>query len=119
MGANEPEIRIGLVLYGGVSLAIYIYGVAIEVQRLLRAAQAVRPAGEDGEQSAYARALRAAGSAEVTVDVISGTSAGGINGILLARALACGGDLERARDSPSSTCPRRLFSRRARGCAGC
>lgn len=98
MSANEPEIRIGLVLYGGVSLAIYIYGVVIEVQRLLRAAQALSPEEEDGKGSAYARALRAAGSAGVTVDVISGTSAGGINGILLARALACGGDLERARD---------------------
>ena len=31
------ELRIGLVLYGGVSLAIYIYGVAYEFWRLIRA----------------------------------------------------------------------------------
>jgi hypothetical protein len=31
------EIRIGLVHYGGVSLAIYIYGVVFEFWRLVRA----------------------------------------------------------------------------------
>jgi predicted acylesterase/phospholipase RssA len=96
MGANGPEIRIGLVLYGGVSLAVYIYGVVLEVQRLLRAANALGDESDVGP--AYARALARAGTDRVTVDIVSGTSAGGINGILLAKALACGGDVERARD---------------------
>ena len=39
MEARGPEVRIGLVLYGGVSLAVYIYGVVVEVQRLLRRAR--------------------------------------------------------------------------------
>ena len=34
---NEKQIRIGLVLYGGVSLTIYIYGVVLEFLRAIRA----------------------------------------------------------------------------------
>lgn len=97
MAAKGPEVRIGLVLYGGVSLAVYIYGVVIEVQRLLRAARELERGGDLAEMSAYARALDASGASEVTVDIVSGTSAGGINGILLAKALAEGTDVELAR----------------------
>jgi Patatin-like phospholipase/Protein of unknown function (DUF3376) len=98
MGTKGPEVRIGLVLYGGVSLAVYIYGVVIEVQRLLSAAAELER-GEKPvkEMSPYARALAAAGASTVTVDILSGTSAGGINGILLAKALAQGTDVELAR----------------------
>ena len=94
---EEPrdELRIGLVLYGGVSLAIYMYGIAGEVLRLVRAS---RGDVRDELDRAYERALREAGIARVTVDVISGTSAGGINGILLAKALTTGASLDAARD---------------------
>jgi hypothetical protein len=98
MTAKGPEVRIGLVLYGGVSLAVYIYGVVLEVQRLLLAAAELEQARKPvGEMSPYARALDAAGASTVTVDILSGTSAGGINGILLAKALARGTDVELAR----------------------
>ncbi len=94
MADQGPEVRIGLVLYGGVSLAVYIYGVVIEVQRLLAAAAEL----ERGErESAYAKALAASGASSASVDIVSGTSAGGINGILLAKALARRADLESAR----------------------
>jgi predicted acylesterase/phospholipase RssA len=85
----QREIRFGLVLYGGVSLAIYIYGVALEFARLVRASQA-------GEDNAYAALLREA-DASAIVDIVSGASAGGINGVLLGKALAAGGDIEAVR----------------------
>jgi hypothetical protein len=87
-----------LVLYGGVSLAVYIYGVVVEMQRLLVAAAELERGGEVEEMSAYARALDAAGISKVSIDLLSGTSAGGINGILLAKALARGADVYAAKD---------------------
>jgi predicted acylesterase/phospholipase RssA len=87
--AREREVRFGLVLYGGVSLAVYIYGVAYEFQRLIRASR-----GE--EENAWTGVLEAAGTT-ATVDIVSGTSAGGINGLLLGKALAEGGDLRAVR----------------------
>jgi predicted acylesterase/phospholipase RssA len=98
---KDPELRLGLVLYGGVALAVYIYGVVIEVQRLLLASAAHEKAGADGEGDAlegYAEALRKGGLSRASVDIVAGTSAGGINGILLAKALASGGDVEAVRD---------------------
>src|SRR5262245_8462567 len=72
--AISREVRLGIVMYGGVSLAIYIYGVAHE---LFRAVQG---------RGVY-NLLKALTDSDIVVDVISGTSAGGINGILLAYAL--------------------------------
>lgn len=68
------EVRIGLVLYGGVSLAIYIHGVTHEFFRAVRG------------RGAY-RLIKALTDSDIVVDVISGTSAGGINGIMLGYAL--------------------------------
>ncbi len=79
--APANEIRIGLVLYGGVSLAIYIYGAALEFLRVMRA--------WEHEDNVYSSLLRDA-DAKIVVDIISGTSAGGINGVLLAKGLTCG-----------------------------
>ncbi len=86
---SEREVRIGLVLYGGVSLAIYIYGVAYELQRLVRAS-------EGAEVNAWTEVLKAA-RAKATVDIVSGASAGGINGLLLGKALTSGADLRAVR----------------------
>lgn len=85
----EREVRFGLVLYGGVSLAVYIYGVVYEFQRLVRASQGV-------ETNAWTEVLKTAG-VSATVDIVSGASAGGINGVLLGKALASGGDLRAVR----------------------
>src|SRR5262245_57971625 len=86
---QDKEVRFGLVLYGGVSLAIYIYGVAYEFYRLVRASR-----GE--EKNAWTEVLNAAG-VSATVDIVSGASAGGINGILLGKALAAGGSMDSVR----------------------
>lgn len=81
MADKSREIRIGLVLYGGVSLAIYINGVAREFHRAVRG------------EGIY-RVIKALTDSDITVDILSGTSAGGINGILLAHALVNGGDFK-------------------------
>src|SRR5262249_61052053 len=70
---KSSEIRIGLVLYGGVSLAIYINGVVREFF------EAVHGRG-------VYKLLKVLTDSDLVVDVVSGTSAGGINGILLASA---------------------------------
>jgi patatin-related protein len=67
------EVRFAVVLNGGVSLAVWMGGVVLELDRLTRA--------NDG----YRNLLRLVG-ATARADVISGTSAGGINGAALALA---------------------------------
>ena len=106
------EIRFAVVLYGGVSLAIYINGVVQELLRLVRSTAGVTaryPTDLDPIEQIYRKLGQAlaAGQTPVTepdadapvrtrfrIDVISGTSAGGINGVFLAKALANGGDLK-------------------------
>lgn len=88
----EHELRLALVLYGGVSLAIYMHGVARELLRLVQASRDEPGEGLDGYKHLLAeRKLR------VSIDVISGASAGGLNGIMLAKALVTGSDLAPAR----------------------
>lgn len=119
--AIEQEMRFAIVMYGGVSLAIYINGVAQELLRLVRATAPSQPTSDaprsallgahalKGTEKVYrklgqlvrreAAGLRSATADEgpeaddpirtrFVVDVISGSSAGGINGIFLAKALA-------------------------------
>ncbi|MDP6708318.1 MAG: patatin-like protein [Alphaproteobacteria bacterium] len=107
---KEKELRLALVCYGGVSLAVYMHGVTKEILKLARASKAyhavpdldqkqrcrfddVTPAQgrEHDTERVYFEILQAIGSAldlRVFVDVVAGASAGGINGVILARALA-------------------------------
>jgi len=94
------ELRIGLVLYGGVSLAIYIYGASLELLRLAQASRQLDGPGAKRDPStlgAYAHILDKLG-ARATVDIIAGTSAGGINGVALAKALTQGTNLDGLRN---------------------
>lgn len=68
------ELRFGLVLYGGVSLAVYINGVARELYRASRG-------------QGFYTLLKILTDSDIVVDIISGTSAGGINGVFLGFAL--------------------------------
>ncbi len=98
------ELRLALVCYGGVSLAVYMHGITKEIRKLVVASRAfdrdpgTNPfaAKKDATERAYFDALAALAAAgthvRVVVDVISGTSAGGINGVCLATALARDGD---------------------------
>ncbi len=106
---KEKELRIALVCFGGVSLAVYMYGTSKEILKLVRASSALHAITDRAERSAaaffdkfdqddpeydtdeiYFELLRDIGQTlelRVIVDVIAGASAGGINGAMLARAL--------------------------------
>lgn len=68
------EIRLGLVVCGGVALAVYMNGVCSEFYNCVRG------------RGIY-KLLKACTDSDIVVDIISGTSAGGINGVLLSYAL--------------------------------
>jgi len=98
---KQIEVRLAVVLYGGVSLAVYIHGVTREILNLVRAsklihadgAEAMAPSveGLDDSTAIYAEVLKALApdvDVRVVVDLVSGASAGGINGVMLARAIA-------------------------------
>lgn len=99
---KEIELRLALVLYGGVSLAIYMHGVSREILNLVRASsfRLDRNGGNSNDcethplqpvQCAYQDLLdllSGVADIRVVVDAIAGASAGGVNGIMLARAIA-------------------------------
>ena len=116
------EVRFAIVMYGGLSLAVYINGVAQELLHLVRsAAPQVRPDDSVANPSARYADEELTGSEKVyrklaqmmvrgraplavpkedektkspdirtrfIVDILSGSSAGGINAVFLAKALA-------------------------------
>ena len=94
------ELRIGLVLYGGVSLAVYMNGVVTEIWNALRASVARGPAviPAAGTARVYRKLMddlkhRAdCDDLRIVVDTITGTSAGGVNGVVLGKAIATGAD---------------------------
>ena len=69
------ETQLGLVVYGSVSLAIYTHGICQEFYHAVRG------------RGIY-KLVKALTDADLVVDLISGSSAGGINGILLGYAIA-------------------------------
>ena len=94
---DVKELRLGLVCYGGVSLAIYMHGITKEIHRAIRASVLEEhglPSDEEAASEHAYRELLEALRAErdvhtrIVVDTIAGSSAGGINGIFLAKALA-------------------------------
>ena len=98
---REKELRLALVCYGGISLAVYMHGITKEIWRLARASRAFH-AGDtpaSGSQGVY-RALfeeiehETGLKLRVLVDIVAGASAGGINGVFLAQALSTGQSLE-------------------------
>ncbi|MEZ5744541.1 MAG: patatin-like protein [Sphingomonadaceae bacterium] len=98
---RQKELRIALVCYGGVSLAVYMHGVTKEIWKAVQASQAVRSPGDqlDGTVGVYARLLermRDQHQLELRVlcDIVAGASAGGINSVFLAQAIHSGQSLE-------------------------
>jgi patatin-related protein len=92
----QQEIRFAVVMFGGVSLCIYIHGVAQELMRMVRATSGAN-IGDDEVQHIYrdlATNVRGITQSDKRVptrfliDLLSGTSAGGINAVFLAKALA-------------------------------
>jgi len=98
---RQKELRIALVCYGGVSLAVYMHGVTKELWKLAcasRAYHAREPQAEDS-QRVYRALLehletRHGLRLRVLADIVAGASAGGINGVFLAQAIHSGQSLE-------------------------
>ncbi len=98
------ELRLALVCYGGVSLAIYMHGVTKELHKLVVASRAFDELGPAAAnpfdpatdtEYAYFETLgdlaRDRTLLSVNIDILAGTSAGGINGVCLAKVLARNG----------------------------
>ena len=98
---KERELRLALVCYGGISLAVYMHGITKEVWRLARASRAFhdRAPPSTGSEAVYRAVLEAIEAQSgvklrIMPDIIAGASAGGINGIFLAQAIETGQSLE-------------------------
>lgn len=97
-GVDAPEayqeLRLALAMSGGVSLAIWMGGVATEVYRIVRADPLADPpeATDDVAAEVYGGLLRLTRSTP-RVDIIAGASAGGLNGAFLAMAMVHRSDL--------------------------
>jgi patatin-related protein len=116
----RQEVRFAVVMYGGVSLAIYINGVAQEVFNLVRATASKEGGeepylcegdddfrgtvpvyrelsqilGREGEEAQESVRSDSPIRTRFTVDILSGTSAGGINAVYLAKALVNGQSID-------------------------
>ena len=90
---SRAELKLALVMSGGVSLAIWIGGVSREIYALWLASQppADNHAGDNRANEAalapYRQLLELAGTT-LGIDVITGASAGGLNGVLLSAAMS-------------------------------
>lgn len=82
---DYQELRVAVVMNGGVSLAIWIGGVARELNRLTEA--------QPDDDTCYGQLLDLVRS-RARIDVLAGTSAGGINAGFLALASVYGADLK-------------------------
>ncbi len=98
---HEKELRLALVCYGGISLAVYMHGITKEIWKLTRASRAFHADGNglSLSEQLYLELLRKIAAdnnltLRVLTDIITGASAGGINGIFLAQAVATGQSLE-------------------------
>ena len=118
---REKELRLALVCFGGISLAVYMHGVTKEIVKLVRASKFyhatpdpnrrrqvafadVAPADRQrcDTEAVYFELLKLIGrklDLRVIVDVIAGASAGGINAVTMARALAFDLPLEPMREA--------------------
>lgn len=117
---REKELRIALVCFGGVSLAVYMHGITKEILKLARASSALHAITDRSARATatffdmrddsdpeydtepvYFDLLREIGSTidlRVIVDIVAGASAGGINSVMLARALSHDLPMGRLRD---------------------
>lgn len=83
--ADYQDLRLAVIMNGGVSLAVWIGGVALELHQF------------EKTSGPYAELLDFVAT-RVQADVIAGSSAGGINGAFLAAARAYDSDLSALRD---------------------
>lgn len=106
---KEKELRLAVILTGGVSLTVHMHGVSKELLKLVRASKIYHKAPHSRRQASsyhdynddksretdteevYYELLQEIGKyidLRILIDVIAGSSAGGVNGIFLAHAVA-------------------------------
>jgi patatin-related protein len=96
---ETKELRLAVVCYGGVSLAIYMHGTTKELHRLVKASALLDRDARDDDYQPSERVYRdllleltekhpEKVRTRAVVDIVAGTSAGGINGVYLAKAVA-------------------------------
>ncbi|MGF1550323.1 MAG: patatin-like protein [Sphingomonadaceae bacterium] len=98
---REKELRLALICYGGISLAVYMHGITKEIWHLASASRAFHAGDEPGSPAravyhdllAYLRSRHAV-ELRVLTDILAGASAGGLNAIYLAEAISSGCSLE-------------------------
>jgi len=98
---RQKELRLALICYGGVSLAIYMHGITKEIWKLAQASRDFHDGTKVDECSrgTYYDILtwmeqETGMKLRVLPDIIAGASAGGINGIFLSQAIVAGQSLE-------------------------
>ncbi|WP_294265197.1 patatin-like protein [uncultured Sphingomonas sp.] len=98
---RDKELRLALVCYGGISLAVYMHGITKELWRLLSASRAfcAGDPASGGSQGIYRAMFEEIAEASgvrlrVLTDILAGASAGGINSVFLARAIDTGESLD-------------------------
>ncbi len=104
---RQKELRIALVCYGGISLAVYMHGVTKELWKALQASQAFwagsdepgNVGAERGTAAVYRKLLQRLESGSnlrlrILADIVAGASAGGINSVFLSQAIHSGHSLE-------------------------
>ncbi|MEL6877875.1 MAG: patatin-like protein [Pseudomonadota bacterium] len=99
---RQKELRLALVCYGGVSLAVYMHGVTKEIWHAARASRsyhANRDAPCSGVAGVYCELLKEIERdhslrLRVMPDILTGASAGGINAVFLSQAIHSGHSLE-------------------------
>ena len=110
----SQDVRVAVAMTGGVSLAVWMGGIAREINLLQQASNSRAKTGPAAVAGPEARDLANSSSdlrardlylrlldvldVTVTVDVLSGTSAGGINAAMLGLSSAAGVDLAGLRD---------------------
>ena len=106
---KEKELRLAVILTGGISLTVHMHGVSKELLKLVRASKVYHQVPhskrqissyseynnvktrETDTEEIYFELLQEIGKyvdARIIIDVIAGSSAGGVNGVFLAHALA-------------------------------
>ncbi len=98
---TEKELRLSLICYGGVSLTVYMHGVTKEIWHMLRSSRSFHDEdnSSDGSEKIYQQILqnieRDTGiKLRIITDIIAGSSAGGINGVFLSKAITSGQSLD-------------------------
>jgi patatin-related protein len=89
---SGDELRLALAMRGGASMAVWIGGAVAEINALRESLD-----GTGESEHPWAALARLAGYRSVSVDVLAGASAGGLNAALMSATLVYGMPFERMR----------------------